>query len=79
MTNTQPKALIFADWLEGSKDTINKEAAKELRRLHEVNIELLNALKELLRVEAKHDDGDTELEVARHNARTAIAKAEGSK
>ena len=48
MINTQPKALIFADWLEGSKDTINKEAAKELRRLHEVNAELFEALKEVV-------------------------------
>ena len=62
MTNTQPEALIFADWLEGSKDTINREAAKELRRLHKVNQELLEALKEAWSVMAQ--------------AKAAIAKAE---
>ena len=79
MTNTQPKALIFADWLEGSKDTINKEAAKELRRLHEVNAELLNALQFFAKAEI-NDDNCASLEVAQRRVRTfaanAIAKAE---
>ena len=79
MTDTQPKALIFADWLEGSKDTINKEAAKELRRLHEVNQELLNALQFFAKAEI-NDDNCASLEVAQRRVRTfaanAIAKAE---
>ena len=79
MTNTQPEALIFADWLEGSKDTINREAAKELRRLHEVNQELLNALQFFAKAEI-NDDNCASLEVAQRRVRTfaanAIAKAE---
>jgi len=70
LMNTQSKAKIFADWLEGSKDTINKEAAKELRRLHEVNRELLEALEWIVRVNA------TDYEY-QQKARAAIAKATG--
>ena len=48
MTDKQPKALSLADWL----DEVNavphpihtKSAAAELRRLHEVNAELVEAL-----------------------------------
>ena len=54
-----------------------KLAVAELRRLHELNKELVEALEELLRVEATHDDGEIILEVARHNARAALAKARG--
>ena len=89
MTN-QPEALLLADELtfhgrfaHESEDVAarrrykrNSQAAAELRRLHEVNAELLEALKELLRVESTHDDGEIVLEVARHNAKAAIAKAE---
>ena len=77
--NTQPKALIFADWLEGSKDTINREAAKELRRLHSLNQELLEALQFFAKAEI-NDDNCASLEVAQRRVRTfaanAIAKAE---
>jgi hypothetical protein len=68
----EPSVRNAAWW---ASDT--RQAALEIRRLHEVNIELLEALKELLRVESTHDDGEIILEVARHNARTAIAKATG--
>jgi hypothetical protein len=53
------------------------DACQEILRLEQVNAELLEALKELFRVESTHDDGEIILEVARHNARTAIAKATG--
>lgn len=79
MINKNPEALRLAEMIEGDMSCIgDAEIATELRRLHEVNIELLEALKELLRVESTHDDGEIILEVARHNARTAIAKAEVS-
>ena len=68
--NTQTKAKIFADWLDGSKDTINKEAGKELRRLDEVNAELLEALKLAQTIIGHPDDYGSKLIAA------AIAKAE---
>ena len=55
------------------------DACQEILRLEQVNAELLEALKELLRVESTHDDGEIVLEVARHNAKAAIAKAEVTK
>jgi hypothetical protein len=71
MTNTQSKAKIFADWLEGSKDTINKEAAKELRRLHKVNQELLESLKLAQAIIGHPDDQESKFIAA------VIAKARG--
>ena len=47
---TQPKALRLADDLEhpaGSSGVYRDKAAAELRRLHEVNQMLLEALKEI--------------------------------
>ena len=43
--NEQPKALRIAEWFEGGYGGCEYEAAAELRRLHEVNQELLEALK----------------------------------
>jgi hypothetical protein len=42
---TQPIALFHIEWLSRSSVIGAKEAATELRRLHEVNAELLEALK----------------------------------
>ena len=42
--NTQPEALRLAEWLETSANTRDKQAAAELRRLHEVNQMLVEAL-----------------------------------
>jgi hypothetical protein len=48
MTDTkQPEALRLAEWLETSPYHYDKLVADELRRLHEVNAELLEALKEI--------------------------------
>jgi len=41
----QPTALRIAEWFEGGYGGCESEAAAELRRLHEVNQELLEALK----------------------------------
>ena len=37
MTDKQPEALRLAEWLETSANTRDKQAAAELRRLHEEN------------------------------------------
>lgn len=75
---TQPEALRLADALEkqwladrASSEMRNKAAA-ELRRLHAVNQELLEALKAVTTAQDLSTYG-----MALHNARAAIAKAEG--
>jgi hypothetical protein len=45
MSTQQPKALRLADELTTPHMEVNREAAAELRRLHSVNAELLDALK----------------------------------
>ena len=47
MTNKQPEALRLADELQAnfSGDNVIDQATAELRRLHEVNAELVEALK----------------------------------
>lgn len=42
--NKKPKAITLAEWLETSPNTRDKQAAAELRRLHELNHELMEAL-----------------------------------
>ena len=42
---TQPEALALADILDQSVLQVHADAAAELRRLHEANTELLEALK----------------------------------
>jgi hypothetical protein len=44
MTDKQPEALRLADEFEATKSYLGTKAAAELRRLHEVNAEMLNAL-----------------------------------
>ena len=74
MTTTQPEALRLtqvAPYLEGGeRGQWIVAAAAELRRLHEVNQELLAALKEILDGEGKSFRELCE------QARAAIAKAE---
>jgi hypothetical protein len=84
----QPKALQLADacnaltktlMIVPGLDTVECEA--ELRRLHEVNAELLEALKSII-CSVGHDDGDGWYTVSLHEdevqaARAAIAKATG--
>lgn len=69
----QPEALLaFADRIEeaqGKPIAIDPQAAAELRRLHEVNQELLEALKDVM----YWDNGKPEWDVAR----AAITKATG--
>lgn len=41
----QPEALRLAEWCDLGHDPYDKSAAAELRRLHQVNQELVEALK----------------------------------
>ena len=70
----QPAALRLADELDEKPDSDGhcREAAAELRRLHEVNQELLEALKSLVQVVAHLDPCPATLE----QARAAITKGE---
>jgi hypothetical protein len=43
--NKQPEAIRLADALTTPYTEVNREAANELRRLHEVNAELLGLVK----------------------------------
>ena len=76
---TQPEALRLADALDlyATGDDHQRDieqAADELRRLHEVNAELLEALEKLARLGNGERYGNSEGNVI---ARTAINKAEG--
>ena len=69
---TQPEALRLADALGKYRTPPEAtQAAAELRRLHESNLELVAALKEIL------DGEDQSFRVLCEQARAAIAKAEG--
>ena len=82
--STQPEALRLADALEslakyqlelGGDGKEDKAAAAELRRLHSVNAELLEALEDLLQEYDVQMSAYQEMDVQRR-ARAAIAKAE---
>ena len=74
MTDKQPEALRLADWLERRTMIMfeDKQAAAELRRLHEVNSELVEALKSAydLLLDGWNLSAKTEIEAA-------LAKATG--
>lgn len=67
----QPEALRLAEWLETSPTTHDKAAAAELRRLHDVNQELVEALKGFVEMGRGFDMGDI------RRGREILAKAEG--
>ena len=80
----QPEALRLADWIESEAPPTDEascaDVAAELRRLYEMNQELLNALEFV----AAHDLSGADLAVCGHiahgfvgMARAAITKAEG--
>jgi hypothetical protein len=71
----QPEALRLADWCKTWNTQQHDKAAAELRRLHTLNGELLEALKEMLEVwEEDPAYGATHAD----KARAAIKKAEGT-
>jgi hypothetical protein len=69
--NTQPEALRLADRLHEYWDSYDEEyqAASELRRLHEVNQELVEALERLVAYKNGVED--------MFFAKAALAKARG--
>jgi len=67
---TQPEALRLADILDRSVLQAHADAAAELRRLHEVNQELLAVMKEIMSWE------ENEQMTWGQKARAAIAKGE---
>jgi len=80
MTDTkQPEALRLAEYFGKfwGKNDDEYKAAAELRRLHEVNAELLEALK--ICTDNPWYDGTPQYNRVIQNCRAAIAKAEGSK
>ena len=74
MSEKQPEALRLAEHLERFRSFSAGQAAAELRRLHEVNQELLEALEAALKLIelVMPIDGDVT-----RKARAAIAKATG--
>jgi cellobiose-specific phosphotransferase system component IIA len=78
MTDTKPEALRLADELEFSSfySTVH-DAAAELRRLHEVNAELVEALNKITLVQ--NENPVIMYQAMEDIARAAIAKAEVTK
>jgi len=84
MTDTKPEALRLAEFFETDSNSTFAEfrAAVELRRLHEVNAELLEALKQTM---SWIDNWSPEFtydpvwSIDEDKARAAIAKAEVTK
>jgi hypothetical protein len=75
----QPEALRLADELESfCVDAPVFQAADELRRLHEVNAELLEALKALIDMDVAYQRGEKVVQAV-EAAKAAIAKAEVTK
>lgn len=80
MSAEQPEALRLAEVLKrecalvASRDAT--DASAELRRLHEVNEELLDALQSLIDMDVAYQRGP-KVEEAVETARAAIAKATG--
>ena len=74
MTDKQPEALRLADELDKTLDFQTRawSAARELRRLHEVNAELVEALRVVIRGVPDTWDGVKQ-------AKAVLAKAQGEK
>lgn len=77
MNDKQPEALRLADWLEASFSDGDKQAAAELRRLHEVNAELVKAAKALIACDFGANGWCPEAESAALRMRSTVAKATG--
>lgn len=75
----QSEALRLADLVDHGSDSshIEREVAAELRRLHALNGELLEALKRIVGVDACSVLTEAEADEIQAKARAAIAKAEG--
>lgn len=80
--NTQPEkshAERIASFLEQMEPMFpNPQAAAELRRLHEVNQELVNAVLDLLMDTPPCDCEKTDMRCPVQNARAVLEKARGN-
>ena len=79
--NTQPEALRLADALDYYPNnnnfvTVVNASAAELRRLHEVNQELVEALEQITKVE--YQSPVTMYQAMEDIAKAALAKARGT-
>ena len=81
MSTQQPEALRLAEILELGSRQFNNEASTELRRLHALNAQLLEALKlnyaELSSKWTPYIRANAAEVAAMKSARDAITKAEG--
>jgi type VI protein secretion system component VasF len=81
--NKQPEALRLADAIEKGIQTFFPDfepiynAPAELRRLHEINQELLEALKDLEVMAERYRQSGMPIPDAQKTARAAILKATG--
>lgn len=73
----QPDALDLSDWLDSVSDGISgRKAASELRRLHAINAELVEALKACDEAMSYMSEYDIPLTLP-SQVKNALAKAEG--
>ena len=87
MTAQQPKALWLADAIERYNAGVHSQAivedyskaAAELRRLHALNVELLEALRRIADTSANKSGNGSPWVHWVDQARAAIAKADGEK
>lgn len=77
--STQPEALRLAEWMEWNDASmeVQNEAAEELRRLHAVNVDLLEFVKDFVNIIEKHGSIKGSEKTIAAIARAVIAKAEG--
>ena len=76
MSTQHPEALRLAEILEGGSRQFNEEAAAELRRLHALNAELLEALNACDEAMSYMSEYDIPLTLP-PQVKDALAKAEG--
>jgi len=76
--NTQPEALRLAEWLDLGSDPYDKASAAELRRLHEVNQELVEALKRLIGTGLHEFEYNRIMSDRSHYVNAVLAKAKGN-
>ena len=70
----QPEALLLAKWLDLGDDPFDRRSAKELRRLHEVNQELLKTMRQIAYLGNGDNYGNSDGNII---AQVALNKATG--
>ena len=76
MSNTQHEALYIANSLEAYPDALAKAAAAQLRRMHELNQELLATLQTILNISLM--DNSHWAKTIEREAHAAIIKVTGA-